>query len=86
MAVREYIWLGAQLILRELKALPKYSNYKWLRQYEQALQDKGIDIKAINVKGTYIIREDRLPFVEDKPKEDTDLKDIGVNNGVKFPN
>ena len=86
MAVREYIQLGAQLILRELKALLKYSNYKRLRQYKQALRDKGIDIKAINVEGAYIIREDRLPFTEDKPKEDADLKDIYINNGLKFPN
>ena len=86
MAIREYIQLGTQLIFRELKALLKYSNYKQLKQYKQALQDKGIDIKAINIEGTYIIREDGLPFMEDKLKEDIDLKDIGINNSLKFLN
>ncbi len=86
MVVREYIQSGVQPILKELKALLKYSNYKRSRQYKQALQDKGIDIKAINIEGTYIIREDGLPFMEDKLKEDIDLKDIGINNGLKFLN
>ena len=48
--------------------------------------DKAIDIKAINIEGAYIIREDKLPFIEDKPKEDTDLKDIDINNSLKFSN
>ena len=86
MVVREYIQLGIQLIFGELKAPLKYNNYKRLRQYKQALQDKGINIKAINIEGAYIIREDRLLFVENKPKEDVNLKDIGVNNGLKFLN
>ena len=28
----------------------------------------------------------RNTFTKDKPKEDADLKDIGINNGLKFPN
>ena len=86
MVVREYIQLGTQPILGELKAPPKYSNYKQLRQYKQALQNEGINIKAINAEGAHIIKENRLLFVEDESKKDADLKDIGVNNGLKFPN
>ena len=86
MVVREYIQLGTQPMLRELKALPKYNNYKRLRQYEEALQDKGIDIKAIDIEGACIIREDRLLFIKNKFKEDADLKDISINNNFKFPN
>ena len=86
MAVREYIQLGAQPILRELKALLKYSNYKRLRQYKQALWDKGIDIKAINIEGAHIVREDGLLFAKNKFKENTDFKDISINNNLKFPN
>ena len=86
MAVKKYIQLGAQLILKELKAPLKYSNYKRSRQYKKALWDKGIDIKAINIEGAYIVREDGLPFMEDKPKEDADLKDISINNSLKFSN
>ena len=84
--VREYIWLNIQLILRELKAPLKYSNYKRSRQYKEALWDKGINIKAINAEGTYIIKEDGLLFAEDKFKKNADLKDISVNNNLKFPN
>ena len=73
-------------MLGELKAPLKYSNYKRLRQYEEALQDKGIDIKAINIEGAYIIKENGLLFMEDKFKEDADLKDININNNFKFPN
>ena len=65
MAVRQYIQLGAWLEFRELKAPLKYSNYKRLSQYEQALWDIGIDINALDAVGTYIVREDRLPFTED---------------------
>ena len=86
MVVREYIQLGVQPILKELKALLKYSNYKRSRQYKQALQDKSINIKAINVEGAYIVKEDGLPFVEDEPEEDVDLKDIGINNSLEFLN
>ena len=86
MVVREYIQLGTQPIFKELKALLKYSNYKRLRQYEKALQNKSIDIKAINIEGAYIIKKDGLFFIKDKPKEDTDFKDISVNNNLKFPN
>ena len=73
-------------MLRELKVLLKYSNYKRLRQYKQALWDEGIDIKPISIEGAYIVREDGLPFTEDKPKEDVDLKDMDINNSLKFPN
>ena len=34
MAVKQYIQSGAWLELRKLKALPKYSNYKWSSQYK----------------------------------------------------
>jgi hypothetical protein len=73
-------------MLKELKAPPKYSNYKRSRQYKEALQDKGINIEAINAESTYIIREDRLLFIENKPEENTDLKDISINNDFKFFN
>ena len=86
MAVREYIQLGTQLILGKLKALLKYSNYKRLRQYKEALWDKGINIKAINAEGAYIVKEDGLLFIKDKLKEDADLEDISINNDFKFPN
>ena len=86
MAVREYIRSGAQPILGELKAPPKYSNYKRSRQYEEALRDKGIDIEAIDAEGACVVREDGLPFTEDEPEEDADLEDISVNNNLEFPN
>ena len=86
MAVKKYIQLGTQLILRELKAPPKYSNYKQSRQYKEALQDKGIDIKAINAEGIYIVREDRLLFIKNEPEENADFKDISINNNFKFYN
>ena len=86
MAVREYIRSGAQPILGELKAPPKYSNYKRSRQYEEALRDKGIDIEAIDAEGACVVREDGLPFAEDEPEEDADLEDISVNDDLKFPN
>ena len=86
MAVRQYIQLGAWPELRELKALLKYSNYKRLSQYKQALWDVGININALNAAGTSIVRENGLPFIEDKPEEDADLKDINVKANVKFPN
>ena len=86
MVVREYTWSGAQLIFKKLKALPKYSNYKQLKQYKQALWDKGINIKIINVEGAYIVKKDRLLFAKNKSKEDTDFKYINVNNGLKFSN
>ena len=86
MAVRQYIQLGAWPELRELKALLKYSNYKRLSQYKQALQDVGINVNALNAVGAYIVREDGLPFIEDKPEEDVDLKDINIKANLKFPN
>ena len=86
MAVREYIQSGTQPILKELKTPLKYNNYKQLKQYKEALQDKGIDIKAINTEGAYIIKEDGLLFAKNKFKENTDFKDISINNNLKFPN
>ena len=73
-------------ILKELKAPLKYSNYKRLSQYKQALQDVGINVNALNAVGARIVREDGLPFIEDKPEEDADLKDINIKANLKFPN
>jgi len=78
--------LGARLELGELKALLKYSNYKRSSQYKQALWDGGIDVNAFNAAGTGIVRENRLPFIEDEPEEDADLKDINIKANVEFPN
>ena len=50
------------------------------------MRDKGIDIKAINIEGVYIIRENRLPFIKNKFKEDINLKNININNSLKFSN
>ena len=86
MVVKEYIQSGAQLILEELKAPPKYSNYKRSRQYKKALRDEGIDIKVIDIEGACVIKKDGLLFTEDKPKENADLENISINNDFKFPN
>ena len=86
MVVRQYIQSGARPELGELKALLKYSNYKRLSQYKQALWDVGINVNALNAVGTRIVREDGLPFIEDKPEEDVDLKDINIKANLKFPN
>jgi len=50
------------------------------------LQDKGIDIETINAKNIYIIKKDGLTFVENKFEKDINLKNIGVNNGLKILN
>ena len=86
MVVRQYIQLKAQPEFRELKALLKYSNYKRLSQYKQALQDVGINVNALNAVGAYIVREDRLPFIEDELEKNIDLKDINIKADLKFPN
>ena len=86
MVVRQYIQLKAQPEFRELKALLKYSNYKRLSQYKQALQDIGIDINAFNIAGVYIVRENGLPFTENQLEEDVDFKDINIKANLKFPN
>ena len=86
MVVREYIQSGTHSILKELKAPLKYSNYKQLRQYKQALQNKDINIETINAESAYIVRENGLLFMKDEPEEDADLENIGVDDGLKFPN
>ena len=60
MAVRQYIQLKAWPELRELKALLKYSNYKWLSQYKQALQDIDTNINTLNAAGAYIVKKKQV--------------------------
>ena len=86
MAVRQYIQLRAQPEFRELKALLKYNNYKWLSQYKQALWDIDININAFNTVGTYIVKKNGLPFIEDQLEEDIDFKDINIKANLNFPN
>ena len=86
MAVRQHIQSGARPELRELKAPPKYSNYKRSSQYEQALWDVGIDVNALDAAGAYIVREDGLPFTKDQLEEDMDFKNINIKANLEFPN
>ena len=86
MVVRQYIQLGAWPELRELKTLLKYNNYKRSSQYKQALWDIGININALDITGTYIVKEDGLPFIKDQLEEDADFKDINIKANFKFFN